>query len=77
MAPTLLDEITTLRAEQAHWQVTLENLEIVRAQRDALLEAAKELVDIVDNADLVDYDIDSFTTQPMRAAIEQAGGGDA
>jgi hypothetical protein len=39
----------------------------LKRQRDELLEALKELVDIVDNSS--HDDIDSFTTQPGRAAI--------
>ena len=34
---------------------------------DELVEALKELVDLIDN----DYEVDSLTTQPSRAALKK------
>ena len=52
-----------------------EEIARLRAERDALREALEELCDIVD-AHRGAGDIDSFTTQPARAALALAKGGD-
>ena len=42
------------------------------AERDRLLEVLRELVDLMDAVKDGEYDPDSFTTMPARAAIAEA-----